>query len=135
MNEAIVVPQWRELVAKVPMLFLAYEDDALDFLEKKYGLRRATLPTGYLSVPTDVPCVDFSNWAVLVREDMDDALAYRITAIMVEQRAELEGRFKHLPPEIAPMTYPIDPYSMWKGVGAPLHPGAERYYREHGYMS
>jgi TRAP-type uncharacterized transport system substrate-binding protein len=23
---------------------------------------------------------------------------------------------------------------MWKGLGAPLHPGAERYYREHGYM-
>jgi TRAP-type uncharacterized transport system substrate-binding protein len=32
------------------------------------------------------------------------------------------------------MTYPVDPYAMWKGLGAPLHPGAERYYREHGYM-
>lgn len=135
MNEAIVVPQWRELVAKVPMRFLPYEDQALDVLEKQYGLRRAILPAGYLSAPTDVPCIDFSNWSVLVRDDMDEALAYRITAIMVEQRAELEGRFRHLPPEIAPMTYPVDPYTMWKGVGAPLHPGAERYYREHGYMS
>jgi len=134
MNEAIVVPQWRELVAKVPMRFLAYEEEVLQVLEKKYGLRRATLPKGYLGAPADIPCIDFSNWAILVRDDMDEGLAYRITSIMVEQRGELEGRYKHLPPEISPMTYPIDPYTMWKGVGAPLHPGAERYYRQHGYM-
>lgn len=53
---------------------------------------------------------------------------------MVEQRAELEARYRHHPPEHAAMTYPIDPYAMWQGLGAPLHPGAERYYREHGYM-
>jgi TRAP-type uncharacterized transport system substrate-binding protein len=134
MNEAIVVPQWRELVAKVPMRFLPYEEEVLQILEKKYGLRRALLAAGTLGVPVDIPCVDFSNWAILVREDLDEALAYRITSIMVEQRAELEARFRHLPPEIAPMTYPIDPYKMWKGVGAPLHSGAEHYYRKHGYM-
>jgi TRAP transporter TAXI family solute receptor len=134
MNEAIVVPQWRELVAKVPMRFLPYEEDVLRVLETKYGLRRGILPAGTLRAPVDIPCVDFSNWAILVRDDMDEALAYRVTSIMVEQRAELEGRYRHMPPEIAPMTYPIDPNVMWKGVGAPLHPGAERYYREHGYM-
>lgn len=133
-NEAIVVPQWRELVEKVPMRFLPFEPEALKALAKKYGLRPAVLRKGYLKVPEDVPCLDWSNWAILVREDMDEALAYRLTAIMVEQRAELEGRYRHLPSEIAPLTYPIDPYSMWKGVGAPLHPGAERYYRENGYM-
>ncbi|HEV2572696.1 MAG TPA: TAXI family TRAP transporter solute-binding subunit [Beijerinckiaceae bacterium] len=135
MNEAIVVPQWRELVAKIPMRFLAFEEDVLQTLENDYGLRRATLSAGTLRAPMDIPCIDFSNWAILVRDDMDEDLAYRITGIMVEQRAELEGRYKHLPSEIAPMTYPIDPYTMWKGVGAPLHPGAQRYYREHGYMA
>lgn len=133
-NEAIVVPQWRELVEKVPMNFLAFEPKALDALASKYGLRPGVLPKGYLRVPEDVPCLDWSNWAMLVREDMDEKLAYRITSIMVEQRAELEGRYRHIPAEISPMTYPIDPYAMWKGTGAPLHPGAERYYREHGYM-
>lgn len=48
-----------------------------------------------------------------------------LQSIMVEQRAELEERYNHLPAEIAPMTYPIDPYTTWKGVGAPLHPGAK----------
>ncbi|MBW9105067.1 TAXI family TRAP transporter solute-binding subunit [Paraburkholderia phenoliruptrix] len=133
-NEAIVVPQWRELVEKVPMRFLSYEPEALNRLVQKYGLRRGVLRQGYLRVPEDVTCLDWSNWAILVREDMDEELAYLVTSIMVEQRAELEGRYRHLPADIAPMTYPIDPYAMWKGVGAPLHPGAERYYREHGYM-
>jgi hypothetical protein len=39
-----------------------------------------------------------------------------------------------MPVERSPMTYPIDPYTMWQGIGVDLHPGAERYYREHGYM-
>lgn len=133
-NEAIVVPQWRELVEKVPMNFLPFEAEALDALANKYGLRPAVLPKGYLRAPEDVPCIDWSNWGILVRADMDEELAYRLTSIMVEQRAELEGRYRHLPSELAAMTYPIDPHAMWKGTGAPLHPGAERYYREHGYM-
>jgi len=133
-NEAIVVPQWRELVKKVEMNFLPFEDVAIQSLARKYGLRPAILAKGYLDVPEDVPCIDWSNWAILVREDMDELLAYTVTQIMVEERAELEGRYRHVPSEIAPMTYPIDPYAIWRGVGAPLHPGAERYYREHGYM-
>lgn len=133
-NEAIVVPQWRELVEKVPMRFLPFEPQALNALSSKYGLRPGVLAKGFLRVPEDVPCIDWSNWAILVRDDMDEGLAYRLTSIMVEQRAELEGRYRHIPSEIAPMTYPIKPHAMWQGVGAPLHPGAERYYREHGYM-
>lgn len=134
MFEAIMVPQWRELVETIPMNFLSYEEGVLQTLKAEYGIQPSFLPKGYLSVPEDVPCIDFSNWAILVRDDLDEDLAYRITRIMVERRAELEGRFKHLPPEKSPLTYPIDPYKMWKGVSAPLHPGAERYYREQGYM-
>jgi uncharacterized protein len=133
-NEAIVVPQWRELVEKIPMRFLPFEPKALDALATKYGLRPSVLPKGYLRVAEDVPCLDWSNWAILVRDDMDEQLAYRLTSIMVEQRAELEARYRHLPSEHAALSYPIDPHVMWKGVGAPLHPGAERYYRKHGYM-
>jgi uncharacterized protein len=134
MYEAIMVPQWRELIAKIPMNFLPFEQAVLETLRDDYGIQPSFLPKGYLSVPEDVPCVDFSNWAILVRDDLDETLAYRITRIMVEKRDELEGRFRHLPPEKSPLTYPIDPFTMWKGIGAPLHPGAERYYRENGYM-
>jgi hypothetical protein len=133
-NEGIMVPQWYELVEKVPMRFIPMERAVLDALAKDYGLRPAVLPKGRLTADRDIACLDWSHWVVTVREDMDADLAYRITSVMVEERAELESRYRHLPVERSPMTYPIDPATMWKGVGAPLHPGAERYYREHGYM-
>lgn len=134
-NEGIMVPQWYELVEKVPMRFLSMERRALDALAADYGLRPAVMPKGRLKADHDVQCLDWSHWAVAVRDDMPEDLAYRITAVMVEERAELEARYRHLPVERSPMTYPIDPYTMWRGLGAPLHAGAARYYREHGYMT
>ena len=132
-NEGIMVPQWYELIEKVPMRFIPFEQPALDKM-KQIGLRPAVLPKGKLKAERDIPCLDWSHWAIVARDDMSEELAYRITAVMVEERAELEARYRHLPPDRSPMTYPIDPYTMWKGLGAPLHPGAERYYRQNGYM-
>lgn len=133
-NEAIMVPQWYELVETVPMRFIPMAEEALQELHVKFGLRPAVLPKGRLKAERDIACLDWSNWAIVVRDEMPNDLAYLITAVMVEERAELEGRYRHLSPERSPMTYPIDPYTMWTGLGAPLHPGAERYYRENGYM-
>lgn len=133
-NEAVMVPQWYELVEKVPMRFIPFDPEVLATLQREYALHPAVFERGRLSNDVDVPCLDFSNWAVAVRADMDEELAYHITAVLVEERGEMESRYRHLPPERAPLTYPIDPYKMCVGNGAPLHPGAERYYREHRYL-
>jgi hypothetical protein len=133
--EGIMTPGWYELVEKVPTRFIPFEREVLDRLQRDYGLRPAVLPKGRLGAERDIPCLDFSHWAIFVRDDMDEEVAYRITAVLVEQRSEMEARFRHIPVERSPLTYPIDPYKMWQGLGAPLHPGAERYYREHGYLS
>lgn len=132
--EGIMTPGWYELVAKTPTRFIPFERDALDALQRDYGLRPAILPKGRLGADRDIPCLDWSHWAVFVRDDMAEEVAYRITAVLIEHRGEMEARFRHIPVERSPLTYPIDPHTMWKGVGAPLHPGAERYYREHGYL-
>jgi TRAP-type uncharacterized transport system substrate-binding protein len=133
--EAIMVPEWRTFVETVPVRFLPLEEEALGDLSSRLGLRPGTLERGRLGTETDVPCLDWSNWAIVVRDDMSDELAHMITAVMVEERAELEARYRHLPYERSPMSYPIDPYTMHKGLGAPLHPGAEKYYRDNGYLS
>jgi TRAP transporter TAXI family solute receptor len=133
--EGIMTPGWYEWVEKTKVRFIPFARDALASLQRDYGLRPATLAKGRLKAPEDIPCLDFSHWAVVVRDDMDEEVAYRITAVLVEHRGEMEARFRHIPVERSPMTYPVDPYAMSKGLGAPLHPGAERYYREHGYMA
>lgn len=133
--EGIMTPGWYEWVEKTKVRFIPFAPNALANLQRDYGLRPATLAKGRLGAPTEVPCLDFSHWAIIVRDDMDEEVAYRITAVLVEHRAEMEARFRHMPVERSPMTYPVDPYTMWKGLGAPLHPGAERYYLEHGYLT
>ncbi len=133
-HEGISVPQWHEIVEKVPHRFLPMDEGALAELQQTYGLRPAVLPKGRLGNDRDIPCLDWSDWGMFCREDMSDELAYNITSVLVEERAEFEARFRHLPIERSPLSYPIDPHQMWRGLGAPLHPGAERYYREHGYM-
>jgi uncharacterized protein len=132
-NEGIMVPQWNEVIEKVPMRFIPMEREVLDKLKTR-GLRPAVMPKGRLGADRDIDCIDWSHWPIVVQSSMDEELAYRITSMMVEEREHLESRFRHLPPDRSPMTYPIDPFTMWKGLGAPLHPGAERYYRENGYM-
>jgi uncharacterized protein len=132
--EGIMTPGWYELIEKVPTRFIPFERDALAILQRDYGLRPAILPKGRLGAERDIPCLDFSHWAIFVRDDMPEEVAYRITTVLVEHRGEIEARFRHIPVERSPLTYPIDPHKMWQGLGAPLHPGAERYYREHGYL-
>lgn len=133
-NEAIMVSQWRELVENHDMRFVPIEDTAMDRLVNEYGLRPNVIEAGRLNNKEDIPCIDWSNWVVFVRDDMPEELAYRLVAVMVEERAEFEARFQHMPVSQSPLTYPIDPAKMPLHAGAPLHPGAERYYREHGYL-
>lgn len=134
-NEAIMVSNWSDLVRKFPMRFIPIEPAAMKRLVDTYGLKPAMLEKGRLLNDADVPCLDWSHWAIIARDDMPEDLAYRITAVLVEERAELEARFLHIPAHQSPLSYPIDPKRMPQGVDIPLHPGAERYYREHGYLS
>ncbi|MEQ8389331.1 MAG: TAXI family TRAP transporter solute-binding subunit [Alphaproteobacteria bacterium] len=136
-HEGRKTPHWRQLAQSGSMRFLPIRDDVLTMLEDDYGYRRAMLPRGsYPGVETDVPCIDFSDWLMFVRDDMPDELAYTITRIFIEHsRDMMEMPFRMLPIEESDLTYPIDPREVWKNTGdLPLHPAAERYYREHGYM-
>lgn len=133
-NEAIMVSNWTDLVNKYDMTFIPIAPEAMKILVDDYGLKPAVVEKGRLKNDADVPCLDWSNWGILCRDDMPDDVAYRVVSVMVEKRADFEARFRHMPVHQSPLTYPIDPKRMPHGVDVPLHPGAERYYREHGYL-
>lgn len=133
-NEAVMVPPWSEWVAGQAVNLIAIEPDAMQRLVIEHGLRAAVIEPDRLRNAHAVPCLDWSHWAIVVRDDMPEELAYRITAVMVEERAEFEARFRHIPVQHSPLTYPIDPRRMPHGVDLDLHPGARRYYREHGHL-
>ena len=134
--EARKTPPWYQLTQSRLMKFLPVREDILQKMEDEYGYRKALLKKGMLrGIEGDVPCIDFSDWVMFVRDDMSDDLAYLITKIFVERRGEFETSFRSLPLEKSDLVYPIDPNEVWKNIGdLPLHPAAERYYNEHGYM-
>ena len=80
-----------------------------------------------------MPAVDFSDFVVLVRDDLSEDIAHLLTWCIVETREKLERQFRHLPPRRSPVTYPLVPREMAK-TAVPLHRGAERYYRDAGLL-
>lgn len=77
----------------------------------------------------DAPTVGANLGTVLIaRQDLDEEKAYLITKVIIENAEELKashGAWSQFDPTTA-----MQP----EETGIPLHPGAERYYREAGHM-
>ena len=97
---------------------------------KTMGYRQAVLPkTHFKGMTEDVTTIDFSGWPMVVRADMADEVAYALCeAIELRRKAIPTDNFKPL--DIAQLCANDEeaPYDV------PLHPGAERFYRERGYL-
>lgn len=77
----------------------------------------------------DVPAIDFSGWPLYTHASLSDEIAYRICQALDAAR----GRIPFDSPD------PVELADLCAGSEAaplevPLHPGAERYYREHGAL-
>ena len=77
----------------------------------------------------DITTLDFSGWPMIVRADMPDELAYAICEA-IEQRKDVIPTDNYKPLEMAQLCANDEetPYDV------PLHKGAERFYRERGYL-
>lgn len=135
-HEGMKTPNWRQLALTGKMRFLPVDDGILQKICDEYGYKKALLPRGlYPGFDREIPCIDFSDWLLFVRDDMPDEIAYRITRIVVEKRKQIfEFYFRGLPPEESNVVCPIDAGNIWRNIGEiPLHPASERYYKENGY--
>ncbi|MBN1828410.1 MAG: TAXI family TRAP transporter solute-binding subunit [Deltaproteobacteria bacterium] len=110
---------------------LSIPDDCIDYCQKEIGtLSRETslamIPAGsYKGQEKTVPTV-VSAGELLINKDVPNIAAYRIIKIICENVAELH--------KINPANKYFVPARGWADVVPPLHPGAERYYREAGFM-
>src|SRR5262249_19975890 len=123
------IDSWGDVAVENGMVFLSYSEKGLKKLER-YGFERARLDHGRiagLNDPTTV--VDFSGWPIVVHEKFPDDLAYHIAAVLEKIRAEIPYDAVEVPSMKSLCTSteagPLD---------FPLHPGAERFYREKGYL-
>ncbi|MEZ5319945.1 MAG: TAXI family TRAP transporter solute-binding subunit [Vicinamibacterales bacterium] len=123
-------PALQDLAATpgVPIALLP-QIDLLPLLQRDYGrdlYRLVPIPGGvYRGIDTDVPVIGATNLLV-ASSQVDEALAYDIVRVMFERKAELVAAH----PEAEDLAVPAGP----EASPAPFHPGAVRYYREHGWQ-
>ena len=130
LQEAIMTPWWADVVEKRGMIPIPAEPRALSLLSEKLGLGSNTLHAGFWkSLTTDLPALDFSDFLVLVRDDLPEDVAFLLTWCLVETRNVIERQYHHLPPQRSPLSYPLVPRNMAR-TSIQLHEGARRYYRE-----
>ena len=129
-HEGLSVPTWQEVAAEPGLGFLPIEPEAANLLHRAYGWDVLEVRAGYFPGQDDpLPALDFADFLVACRDDLAEDLAFLITWCLVETRAQFERQFRHLPPERAPVTYPLVPQAMAQ-TPVPLHPGARAYYDE-----
>ena len=66
-----------------------------------------------------------SGEAVFARDDTPEQAAYDLAKAIDDNHGALKWFIR---------VYTYDPKTVWQNFGVPLHPGAEKYYREAGYM-
>jgi uncharacterized protein len=132
--EAIMAPWWRQVADKRDIVFLSAPDDTLTHMERKYHWARKVMRANtFPNQPEDVWTLDYSHFVVFCRDDLPEDIAHLLTWCLVETRELIEVQYRHLAPDRSAITYPLDPVKMAR-TPLPLHPGAERYYREAGLL-
>lgn len=82
------------------------------------------IPAGtYVGIDDDIPTVDIGT-QLIIRADLDEGFVYDLT------RALWNERTRNLLDEGHPKGAQVQLDTALRGIGVPLHPGAERFYRE-----
>jgi TRAP-type uncharacterized transport system substrate-binding protein len=126
--------------------FLDISEEVMRSMEAK-GLRRNVTPAGFLmGIDHTLTALDDSHIVVTVRDSLDDEVAYNLAKAIDENKQDIElssiqinySTDAKLP--VTQLSYwtsvtsPIDRQWDETIVGAPLHPGAKRYYQEKGVL-
>jgi TRAP-type uncharacterized transport system substrate-binding protein len=130
-HEAVMLKPWFELIHEKGGKFVSFDQPLLDHLSKSLGYGQGKLPSTFGYAGDDVDCVDWADWLVVARRDMDSEIAYRIAQVMVEKKLVIENQYRWIPIKYSPLIYPIDVKAMFETPGVEYHEGALRYYADH----
>lgn len=126
-DEAVNV--WGDMALDLNMRFLALEEPILKKLEA-VGYRRALITKAAApKISKDVMSLDFSGWAVFTRADVSDEVITFICRGLEARKDKVPWQGTGpLPLERMCFDSPDTP------MDVPLHPAAERFWRERGYL-
>jgi TRAP transporter TAXI family solute receptor len=114
----------RDLATSLPITVVAVPADVVAKVGAPYFA--ATIPAGtYEGQTADVATAAVGNFLV-TRDGVSDDTAYQMTRLLFENLDQLAAAHA--------AAKAIDPAKAVDGMPIPLHPGAERYYREKGLI-
>lgn len=117
---------WTEVSQRFDLTYIQLPEELLARLAESDWYHPGMIPVGLLhGVDRAIPTVVRTGTVVYTRDDVPDEFAYDVAKALDEQQQLLQ--WSHLP-------FSYNPYTVWKAYEVPLHPGAERYYRERGYL-
>lgn len=121
-------PAVTELAITTPVTFVSISEENIEKLNDEYGFFRAEIPAGcFKGQDNPVPTLGLST-NIITNIDVPEETIYAITKSLIEGAERLQKGHKSLEyfdPEKAALP---------ERLGVPLHPGAERYYKEIGLI-
>lgn len=120
---------WLNVALESEMHVLPLDESMLTQLEA-LGFRRAVLPRAdYPNLDSDVPILDFSGFPVYTHANVADSIVTAVCAALEARKEKIIWQEPGpLPLESMCRDTPSGPLNI------PLHPAAERFWRERGYL-
>ncbi|AGA69293.1 TRAP transporter solute receptor, TAXI family [Desulfitobacterium dichloroeliminans LMG P-21439] len=117
----------QETASGTKLRWLPVKEEVINTLAEKYGLNKGTIPAQFYggAVGTETPCV-IDATELIVRKDLQEEIVYNLTKVICENKDDIVLAYS------AWNTF--DPETAWQDLGLPLHPGAEKYYKEKGWI-
>lgn len=129
-NIGYKTPDLTELAEKFAIKFLPMGEAEMAAIVEKYGLEPGLkVEKGeFKGIEADVPSIGYPT-GVIASKSLPDDVAYAITKAICENKDKLVAAHPSLK-----VFDPAKAHLAAKNGGIPLHPGAERYYREKGLI-
>lgn len=118
-----------QIATTVDVTFLQWGDELCDWFINEQGFSPTVVPAGSFKGQDEELTLPGSPDCIFVREDLDEDVVYAITRCLNENRDALVEQYNALSP-----WEPENACDETYRGGVALHPGAERYYTEMGYM-
>jgi uncharacterized protein len=117
---------WYEMSQKTDLRYIQLPDDLLDKMAKESEWEVGEVPRRLLrGMDRPIKTIRMSGTVIFCRADLPDQFTYDVAKALDEQKHVLVY-------SILPFAY--DSNDVWRARGVPLAAGAERYYREKGYV-
>ncbi len=117
-----------ELSSTTDMTFIQFPDEMIDTFVNEKGFSPETMPAGsFKGMDNDVKTFGICS-SIFATTDMSDEIAYGIAKALCENEADVNAGHKAL------QRFKAETAADIAGIGLPLHPGAEKYYKEVGIL-